>query len=48
MQRIYCDKTDFSDIDKNDPYITIYGNSSNSTVKQSLIKNLRMNLNDIK
>jgi|GEM_PF-6648980 len=48
MQRIYCDKTDFSDIDKNDPYITIYGDSSNNTVKQSLIQGLRMNLNDIK
>lgn len=48
MQRLYCGMTDFSIIDRHDAYITIYGDSSNSTVNQTLIENIRMNLDDLK
>ena len=48
MQRLYCGMTDFSVIDRHDPYITIYGDTNNSTIKQSLIENIRLNLDDLK
>lgn len=48
MQRLYCGMTDYSVIDRFDPYITIYGDSSNNTILQSLITNIRSNVVDIK
>lgn len=40
MQLLYCGMTDFSVIDRYDTEITIYGDSSNSTITQSFIQKL--------
>lgn len=40
MQSLYCGMTDFSVIDRYDTEITIYGDSSNSTITQSFIQKL--------
>ena len=48
MQRLYCNMTDFSEVDKYDPYITIYGDNNSSSITQDFVENLRLNLADIK
>ena len=40
MQSLYCGMTDFSVVDRYDTEITIYGDSSNSTITQSFIQKL--------
>lgn len=40
MQLLYCGMTDFSVVDRYDTEITIYGDSSNSTITQSFIQKL--------
>lgn len=47
MQLLYCGMTDFSVVDKYDTEITIYGDSSNSTISQRFIQKLVIYLTSI-